>query len=106
MMATKYDDFENGLESDSLPDVRIPSPSILNFPPQVHEAMSDSDEEDDYVNVTMRPTRNAPRVEPSDNLKFVEEGRGENHADLEGSKKRRGLSGAARERLKKLKSPL
>lgn len=32
MMATKYDDFENGLESDSLPDVRIPSLKLCLTP--------------------------------------------------------------------------
>lgn len=100
-METSEDNFDDGLQSDSLVDVHTPSPSILNSPlKELDDSMSDNDE--DSVNVTIRPLKPPPLVVPKDDKKISDKGGETNDGDRKVQGKRRGLCGSARRRLHKM----
>ncbi|XP_062700475.1 uncharacterized protein LOC134284923 [Aedes albopictus] len=97
MASCEENAFDDGLQSESLTDVRTPSPSILNSP---KEQMDESDGEDDGVNVTIRPLR-PPLHTAEDEINRDTESKSKVGGDA-GKVKRRTLCGAARRRLQKL----
>lgn len=104
-MASNEDEvLEDGLQSDSLVNVRTPSPSILNSPMQVQEEISEEEEEEDGVNVTIRPLRPSPnQVDKSGGLSDnMTQERQDGEKTVPEKQERRGLCGAARRRLQKL----
>lgn len=100
-METSEDNFDDGLQSDSLVDVHTPSPSILNSPlKELDDSLSDNDE--DSVNVTIRPLKPPPLVVPKDDKKISDKGGESNDGDRKVQGKRRGMCGSARRRLHKM----
>lgn len=101
MASSEENAFDDELQSDSLINVRTPSPSILNSP---KEDTNDSDGEDDGVNVTIRPLRPPPlMVEKSDGT-ATSSGKASKSGDSDKADKvkRRTMCGAARRRLQRL----